>query len=69
MTMLKEESSMLENQFGDHLDRPVRDCSTPHTIALVIDVSTSMNTDGRIQSLNDAVNDLIKDSSKNKYYT
>jgi uncharacterized protein YegL len=55
-----EELFMSENQFGDHSDRPVRDGSTAHVaLALVLDVSGSMNIDGRIQSLNDAVNDLI----------
>jgi uncharacterized protein YegL len=52
---------MSGNQLGDIKDRPVLESSIAHVaIALVLDVSASMQNDGKIQSLNDAVNGLIK---------
>jgi uncharacterized protein YegL len=51
---------MSKNQLGDIMDRPVLESSVAHVaIALVLDVSASMQDEGKIQSLNDAVNGLI----------
>jgi uncharacterized protein YegL len=47
-------------QLGDVVDRPVLSSSVAHVaLALVLDVSGSMQSNGKIESLNEAINGLI----------
>ena len=54
---------MANNLLGDILDRPVLDSSNAHiALALVLDVSGSMAAGSKMESLNNAVNTLIKEA-------
>lgn len=51
---------MNENYLIDVTDRPVLESSSPHVaLALVLDISISMNYEGKIDSLNNAINTMI----------
>ena len=56
---------MPSNLLGDVLDRPVLESSNAHiALALVLDVSGSMADEGKIDSLNNAINSLIEQIKK-----